>query len=104
MGAWWSALRNIHNYSRHVYDDYRDSYNQFIARCEDEWELAMAALAIVYVAVGFLAEDASPSSRPLIESIEASLTAIFVLEFTTRFLASRDRLRYSASTSSTSLR
>lgn len=73
---------------------FRDRYNEFIAEHAVEWELTFAALAIVYVAVGFLAEDAGPGTRQAIEVVEAALTTAFVLEFVTRFLASRNRVHY----------
>lgn len=72
----------------------RDRYNQFVADHAVAWELSFATLAILYVAVEFLAEDAGPTARQAIEVVEAVLTAVFVLEFATRFLASRNRVRY----------
>lgn len=72
----------------------RDRYNEFIAHHAVAWELAFAALAIVYVAVGFMAEDAGPGTQQVIDFVEASLTTIFVLEFATRFLAARHRTHY----------
>lgn len=54
----------------------------------------MAGLAVVFVAVGFLADDATPAARPSLELVDASLTVIFALEFGSRFAASRNRRRY----------
>lgn len=71
-----------------------DLYNAFIARHAMAWELTFAALAILYVAVGFVAENAGPTTRQAIELAEAALTAIFVFEFASRFLAARNRSRY----------
>jgi voltage-gated potassium channel len=73
----------------------RDRYNAFVERHDIAWELAMALLAIVYVAVGFALDD--PGFRPMATSLEAGellLTGVFVAEFGTRILASRDRAGY----------
>lgn len=73
----------------------RDRYNAFIERHDVAWELVMALLAVVYVAVGFALDDpALAASAGSIEIVEVVLTAIFVLEFATRFGASRDRAGY----------
>jgi voltage-gated potassium channel len=72
----------------------RDRYNEFIARHEVAWELGMALLAIVFVVVGFLVDDAPLASRPYLEAIDLALTAVFVAEFATRFAAARDRAGY----------
>lgn len=72
----------------------RDRYTAFIARHEAAWELAMAGLAVVFVVVGFVADDAPPAARPSLELVDASLTVIFALEFASRFAASRNRARY----------
>lgn len=71
----------------------RDRFNQFIADREVAWELVMAALAAAFVAVGFAGDDAT-TGNTMLEAVDAGLTAVFVLEFTTRFAASRDRRRY----------
>lgn len=52
----------------------------------------MAALAIVYVAIGFAADD--PSAPPALGTLDVALTTLFVAEFAARFLASRDRMGY----------
>ena len=41
----------------------------------------MAALAIVYVALGYLVDDLQPGERPEIEAAELILTGIFAVEF-----------------------
>jgi len=71
-----------------------DRYNEFIAHHAIAWELTFAALAILFVAVGFLAENGGPPTRQAIEISEITLTAIFGFEFASRFLASRNRRRY----------
>src|SRR4051794_34854020 len=66
----------------------RDRYLEFIQRHEVAWELTFAALAIVFVIVGFA--DQSPA----VDTLEWGLTAIFATEFATRLAASYDRRRY----------
>lgn len=73
----------------------RDRYNAFIERHDIAWELAMALLAIVYVAVGFALDD--PALQPMAPSLEAGellLTGAFAAEFVSRLAASRDRRAY----------
>ena len=70
----------------------RDRFNDFVTRHEIAWEIAMASLAIVYVAIGF-AIDVS-ESQPVLEAVDGVLTAIFIAEFSVRILASRDRRAY----------
>jgi voltage-gated potassium channel len=60
----------------------------FVARHEAAWELAFAALAVLFVVVGF-AEDSN-----LATAVDYGLTAIFVTEFGSRLAASRDRAAY----------
>jgi voltage-gated potassium channel len=54
----------------------------------------MAALAVVYVALGFLVDEVPAGKRPEIEAVELVLTGLFVLEFGSRFLTARSRLAY----------
>lgn len=72
----------------------RDRYNEFIARHDVVWELAMGFLAVVFVALGFLLDQASPGSRPELEAAELALTGLFVAEFASRILAAHDRVQY----------
>jgi voltage-gated potassium channel len=73
----------------------RDRYNAFIERHDIAWELAMALLAIVYVAVGFALDDpALEPMAPTLEITELVLTVLFITEFTSRIAASRDRGGY----------
>jgi voltage-gated potassium channel len=72
----------------------RARYNAFIARHEVAWELGMAALAVVFVIVGFAAEGADAASRPAYERIDLALTVVFAAEFVSRFLASYNRRAY----------
>lgn len=66
----------------------RDRYLAFIARHEAAWELTFAALAVLFVIVGF-AEDSA-----LINALDLGLTGVFVTEFGSRLAASHDRAGY----------
>jgi voltage-gated potassium channel len=66
----------------------RDRYLAFVARHEVAWELTFAALALLFVVVGF-AEDSNVAT-----ALDYGLTAIFVTEFGSRLAASRDRTSY----------
>ncbi len=74
----------------------RDAFNAWFVTHEVAWELAMAALAIVYVALGFIVDDIQQAAadRPEINAAELVLTGLFVLEFGSRILAARSRLDY----------
>jgi voltage-gated potassium channel len=69
-----------------------DRYTAFIARHEIAWELVMAALAVLFVIVGFV--EASPAVEPVLEAADIVLTIVFLGEFTSRLAASRDRIAY----------
>jgi voltage-gated potassium channel len=70
----------------------RAQFNAFVAEHEIAWELGMAALAILYVVVGFVSDEPGSSSRYAI--VDSALTIVFVTEFASRFLAAYDRRRY----------
>jgi len=72
----------------------RDRFNAFVARHEIAWELAMAGLAVLYVAVGFALDAADPALHGGLLVVETALTVVFVAEFGSRFGAARDRLAY----------
>jgi voltage-gated potassium channel len=72
----------------------RDRFNAYVERHDVAWEVAMAVLALLYVAIGFAIDEAEPGIRPTLEVAELGLTAVFVLEFASRFAAARDRLAY----------
>lgn len=72
----------------------RERYEAFIAHHEVAWELAMAALAITYVTVGFADEAATGTVLTLLEAADSTLTVVFVAEFATRLAVSYDRLGY----------
>src|SRR4051794_5522720 len=73
----------------------RDRFNAFVERHEVAWELTMALLAVIYVAVGFALDD--PTLQPIAPTLEAAelvLTTVFVAEFSSRVVATRDRRAY----------
>jgi voltage-gated potassium channel len=72
----------------------RDAFNAWFSRHEIAWELAMAALAIAYVALGFIVDDLPAGDRPELEAAELILTGVFALEFGSRILVARSRLDY----------
>ena len=72
----------------------RDAFNGWFVTHEVAWELAMAALAVVYVALGFVVDELAAGESPEIAAAELVLTGIFVLEFGSRILAARSRLAY----------
>jgi voltage-gated potassium channel len=72
----------------------RDRFNVFIERHEVAWELTMGALALVWVAVGFLIDELGSGVRTDLELVETALTGVFVAEFVSRFLAAHDRRQY----------
>jgi voltage-gated potassium channel len=61
----------------------------FARRHEVAWELAFAALAIFFVALGALPED-----TPGLEALEWAITGIFAIEFFGRLLTSGDERGY----------
>lgn len=72
----------------------RDRFNAFVGRHDVAWELAMAFLAVVYVAVGFALDDPAVPMAPTLEATELLLTGVFAAEFASRFGAARDRSTY----------
>jgi voltage-gated potassium channel len=72
----------------------RDRYNAFIERHDVAWELAFGFLAIFFVALGFLIDEASPATQPELEALEIAITVVFFIEFTTRIAAAHDRQQY----------
>lgn len=72
----------------------RDQFNAFINRHEVAWELTMAGLAVLYVAVGFALDAADPAMHGGLIGVETALTVVFVAEFGSRFAAARDRPAY----------
>jgi hypothetical protein len=54
----------------------------------------MAALAVLYVALGFVVDEVPAGVSPEIGAAELVITGLFVLEFGSRILAVRSRLAY----------
>jgi voltage-gated potassium channel len=73
-------------------DRVRDRYLAFIRRHDIAWELGMAVLAILFLVVGFIADD--PGASPAYGVVETALTVVFVVEFGSRFAASHNRAGY----------
>lgn len=71
----------------------RDQVNRFFAEHAIAWELGMAGLAILYVAIGF-AQDSVATPAPTLDIAELAATWIFIAEFSVRLAASRNRGRY----------
>lgn len=74
----------------------RDRFNEFVARHDIAWELAMGALAIVFVALGFIVDEAGAGEKPALEMLELAITGVFVAEFAIRIVAAHDRRQYLA--------
>ncbi len=72
----------------------RDRFTAFVERHEIAWELTMGALALIWVALGFLVDQLGEGVRPDLETAELALTAVFVAEFTSRLFSAHDRLQY----------
>lgn len=72
----------------------RDRFNRFVQRHEIAWELTMGALALFWVAIGFLIDEIGSGTRADLELVEALLTGVFVVEFLSRLFAAHDRRQY----------
>jgi len=70
----------------------RDRYLAFIDRHDIAWKLAMAALAVAFLIVGFVADE--PGVNPAYATIETLITIVFIAEFVTRFAATYNRAGY----------
>jgi len=66
----------------------------FVARHDAAWELTMAVLAVAFVVVGLLSEDAAQPQAEKLLLVDWILTAVFVLEFTVRLWAAPRRRVY----------
>jgi voltage-gated potassium channel len=72
----------------------RASYSAFVERHEVAWELTMGALALVWVALGFLIDQIGEGLAPDLELAELALTVVFVAEYASRLYAAHDRVQY----------
>lgn len=68
----------------------RGRISDFIERHLLVWELAMGGLAVVYLVLGLLVDDGQSAPTPVL----TLLGALFLAEFTVRFVDSRQRLAY----------
>jgi voltage-gated potassium channel len=69
--------------------------NDFVARHQLAWDLAMAALALAYVALGVVEDRVSVAVYDhWFVPVEIVITLLFVAEFAGRFWASGARVRY----------
>jgi hypothetical protein len=50
----------------------RRRFNDFVARHEVAWELTMAALAVAFVVVGFVSDDAGLTAAPGLAMLDAA--------------------------------
>jgi voltage-gated potassium channel len=58
------------------------------------WDLAFGVLALVYVGLDIVFENATPETLQLVEATEIAITAIFALEFFVRLWAAPHRRRH----------
>lgn len=72
----------------------RAGYVAFIERHDVAWELAMAALAVAFVVIGFVSDVAVEPVRSWLSVSEWLLTVLFAIEFASRFAAAWDRREY----------
>ena len=72
----------------------RERLNGCVERHEVAWELTMGALALVWVAIGFLIDEIGPGVRADLELLEIVLTGVFILEFGGRLVAAHDPIQY----------
>jgi voltage-gated potassium channel len=71
-----------------------DRYRAFVDRHEIAWELAFAALAILFVALAFVPVDPESQGEQAVEAVEWLITGLFALEFGSRLIVARDRRSY----------
>jgi voltage-gated potassium channel len=72
----------------------RADYRAFVARHEVAWELFFAALAFVFVALAFVPVIPGSSTEEALYALEWVITAVFIVEFTTRLWAAESRQGY----------
>ena len=74
----------------------RKSLRSFFVRYEVPWEITMMALAVVFVALGFLPDvvHMGPQGHSLVDKIDWAITFLFALEFAVRIGIAPSRKRY----------
>jgi voltage-gated potassium channel len=76
---------------------WRHSFTAFVTRHQLPWDLAMAALALLYLSVGFLEDRPSaPWQADLLGQVDLGITLVFAAEFALRCYAAESRRRYLA--------
>jgi voltage-gated potassium channel len=68
--------------------------NEFVARHEVAWELGFAILAVAFVIVGVLEDQATGVQGQRLTILDLALNLVFLAEFSIRLWASADRRRY----------
>lgn len=91
MGRKEKAADKIADAARQRPSGLRESFNEFIAANALVWELAFAALALLYVGLDLFFETADPQTAALVDMAEIALTALFVAEFALRLFAAPDK-------------
>ena len=90
LWRWRISSRNLRNLR-----DWRSRFNAFVARHELAWDLSLAALALVYLLVGFVEDHPLGGwDEARLAPLELSITMIFLLEFTLRLGAAESRRSY----------
>jgi voltage-gated potassium channel len=73
----------------------RGSINAFVARHQLAWDLAMAALALLYIGASYFEDHPiSILAETTLMPLELAITAVFLAEFVLRFYAAESRRRY----------
>ncbi|HEY7780219.1 MAG TPA: ion transporter [Ktedonobacterales bacterium] len=74
---------------------WRRGFNAFVGRHQLAWDLTMAVLALLFLAVGFLEDRPAPRwQTDLLGNVDLALTLGFVVEFTLRCYAADSRRHY----------
>src|SRR6478752_4790512 len=73
---------------------YRRGVNAFVARHQLAWDMAMAGLALAFIGLGFVEDQAPRFYEIWLSPVEVAITAIFVAEFAVRCYAAESRAMY----------
>ena len=72
----------------------RAKYAEFIETHNVAWDLTFGVLALVYVGMDIVFENATPATLQLVETVQLVITGIFAIEFFSRLWAAVDRSRH----------
>ncbi len=72
----------------------RARYTGFVERHEVAWELAFAALAVVFVALAFVPAEPGSATESTLYALDWLITGVFIAEFTSRLWAAASRRAY----------